>query len=499
MAGSSDLYVENGSSAHDSLTALPSWDEIQTRPRTALSSLQSPKKAHTRPRSKLRSADVVFEKPELEKDTERGIANDRSGASTPAADKDKPRHSRMMVWLVLIVVIVLALAVVLGAVLGTFVSPGGASNSPQPSVTEIPAGASPSPTPTSTPGGASPVPTFPPHLESIGASGWSVPGEAGYYVVWLVTQNTEGYLNRHTFNSSTGNWTRISNFAKAKQGTPLGVASLRSKYYDGEPNYKFPGVDYQTSVVYLNDNNYLLEWIFPDSGPVEGQPGPLTEQKYMAHEASKLAYYWPTLSYQGLSGEIRQAYYECHRKNECWHDRVLDTNEAKNGTQLAMSPMQNELTVAGLFYQEKDGGRVVIYREDNGNGTAELWSNDAFSSSVPRDSSLSAFSTVRIGLRDESKLNTYLLWQNDANNTVQMSWTDNEGEWTGPRSFQAFASADNNTAMACLTGLTFPKSHSHLPAGTELSRCYFQSGAAVREVSFDGAGWDVVGNVPVEF
>jgi hypothetical protein len=90
-------------------------------------------------------------------------------------------------------------------------------------------------------------------------------------------------------------------------------------------------------------------------------------------------------------------------------------------------------------------------------------------------------------------LNTYILWQ-DASAKLQMSWSEDDQGWRGPMSFPAFAGADNNTALTCLTGLTFPGFP--LAAGTELSRCYFQTGATVREVSFDGTNWDVVGNVP---
>jgi hypothetical protein len=116
---------------------------------------------------------------------------------------------------------------------------------------------------------------------------------------------------------------------------------------------------------------------------------------------------------------------------------------------------------------------------------------EAFSNLIPTDSSVTAFSTRRPG--DAQALNTYLLWQN-ASGTIQISWSDNDNGWRAPVTYQAFNGAANNTAIACLTGLTFPGFP--LAEGTELSRCYFQAGAAVREVSFDGTEWSVVGNVP---
>lgn len=108
----------------------------------------------------------------------------------------------------------------------------------------------------------------------------------------------------------------------------------------------------------------LKEWIFPDNGPKIGQPGPLTKQKYVAHDQTKLGAYWPYVVYQGLSGEIRAVHYACHKKNECWHESVLDTTEAKNGTQLIVPPLAYNSSLTGLFYQE-EGGRFLVYAQDD--------------------------------------------------------------------------------------------------------------------------------------
>lgn len=108
----------------------------------------------------------------------------------------------------------------------------------------------------------------------------------------------------------------------------------------------------------------MKEWIFPDNGPKIGQPGPLTKQKYVAHDQTKLGAYWPYVVYQGLSGEIRAVHYACHKKNECWHESVLDTMEAKNGTQLIVPPLAYNSSLTGLFYQE-EGGRFQVYAQDD--------------------------------------------------------------------------------------------------------------------------------------
>jgi hypothetical protein len=92
-------------------------------------------------------------------------------------------------------------------------------------------------------------------------------------------------------------------------------------------------------------------------------------------------------------------------------------------------------------------------------------------------------------------LDTYLLWQDDTG-IVQMSWSGGGGGWQGPVTHAAFTGANRNTALACLTDLAFPGFP--MEGGTELARCWFQAGDAVREVRLNGNGaeWEVVGNVP---
>lgn len=141
----------------------------------------------------------------------------------------------MFLCIVIFVAVLIGLAIVLGAVLGTFVRPGGSSSSktsPSPSVTEVPAGTTP--TPTQMGGGETPVPTSKGHIHALAVTGWDVPGAEGYSTSWLFSQDADGWLSRHTFNSSTGNWTRVSNFARAKEGTPLAAVVMDTSWYGGQ-------------------------------------------------------------------------------------------------------------------------------------------------------------------------------------------------------------------------------------------------------------------------
>jgi hypothetical protein len=119
-----------------------------------------------------------------------------------------------------------------------------------------------------------------------------------------------------------------------------------------------------TSFNLTDQLDYLNEWNFPDTGPEAGQSGPLVRQKYMAHQESSLAFYWPQLIYQGLSGELQGNRYECHQKDKCWHENVLTASAAKNGTAFAIVPLRNNLSSIGLFYEEENG-RFVNYKDEN--------------------------------------------------------------------------------------------------------------------------------------
>jgi hypothetical protein len=74
-----------------------------------------------------------------------------------------------------------------------------------------------------------------------------------------------------------------------------------------------------------------------------------------------------------MSGELREAQFKCHERNECWHDKVLPTTDAINGTKLAMVPTRDMSSEMDLFYQQ-EGAKVVAYKEKNGEGRP-VWEN----------------------------------------------------------------------------------------------------------------------------
>lgn len=241
------------SSRSSGITALPRWDSSlhSSRPKIPLPFPLKIHSGHGRQSSKHSQTPILENEAEKkEAGLQSGLASlgvkrtgsNRSVFKSPqntgpyGMDDRRQRHSRNLVWLVAAVVVVLSLAIILGAVLGTFVKPG--PSNPTPQVTEIPAGMVPTPTATNTQIAPSPTGTKVPRpenqLASVAVTGWRVPGAQGHNSIWLFWQNREGYLSRATYDSSTGNWTRVTNFVKAKEDTPIAAAAVNLSYYAGQ-------------------------------------------------------------------------------------------------------------------------------------------------------------------------------------------------------------------------------------------------------------------------
>lgn len=244
---------EEISSRSSGITALPRWDSARyaDRPRLPISFPIRVYSSHGRKSSKHSQAPILEDESNKKKTGLRGglasLGADRPGSNgsewkssqLPArngSETRRQRRSRKLIWLVAALIVLLALAIILGAVLGTSIKSGRSSPVTLPQVTEIPAGTLP--TPTTTQPTASPTETKTPRSEnqlaSIAVTGWRVPGSQGYNSIWLFWQNREGYLSRAAYNSSTGNWTRVTNFVKAKAGTPIAAATANFEYYAGQ-------------------------------------------------------------------------------------------------------------------------------------------------------------------------------------------------------------------------------------------------------------------------
>lgn len=227
------MSEDRSSNRTSDLTALPRWESFRTndRPRLHIPLPALPKRAHARKDSRT----PILDKDVRTSDLDNGegsksyhLERIESRAITPV-EKRKPRYSRTTLWLVAMLIVVLIVIIVLGAVLGKMAHRR--STVIAPTVTEIPADTTP--TPTTSFVATVPSQTIAPthRVPSVAVTGYNVPGSRGYNSVWLFWQDSQGYLSYAAYNSSTGNWTRVTNFAEARKDTPLAASVLNTDWY----------------------------------------------------------------------------------------------------------------------------------------------------------------------------------------------------------------------------------------------------------------------------
>ena len=108
---------------------------------------------------------------------------------------------------------------------------------------------------------------------------------------------------------------------------------------------------------------------------------------------------------------------------------------------------------------------------------------------------LGGFATGRSGTMNG--VNTYLLYQN-ADGVVRFLYEDDDSSgWKGPITDHVFDSADKQTSIACVTAAAMGKPSIALASTHDISRCFFQSNKAVRQVQYDGSKWKDLGFVPI--
>lgn len=169
-------------------------------------------------------------------------------------EEEKPKHSRFILLLCVAIATLIILAVILGAVLGTFMNTNRSSDDPSPVITEPTANPTPTNRDQTSP---TPMPRFTPLLSSLSVTGWSIGGPLGYFTIWLFYQDSDGQLSRSTFNSSTGNWTRIVKFATAKQNTPLAATAFNTEYYAED---KVRGIGAFPNFTHFANPNQVLQF-----------------------------------------------------------------------------------------------------------------------------------------------------------------------------------------------------------------------------------------------
>jgi hypothetical protein len=110
----------------------------------------------------------------------------------------------------------------------------------------------------------------------------------------------------------------------------------------------------ETHVFYLDEGSILREYVFEDNLPT-GFSGSLSAQNITPAHDTRLASYWPFVTYQNANNTFSEAHYNCTKDTQsCWKPSNLKIAGPGSSAPLAMAPMGRDVTGMWLFYQRED-------------------------------------------------------------------------------------------------------------------------------------------------
>ena len=113
--------------------------------------------------------------------------------------------------------------------------------------------------------------------------------------------------------------------------------------------------------LYLDYLNRINELNF-DSANLRGKSGTLSKRSITAASISRLAAYWPSLTYQNAAnGAIWEVRYNCSTGTaDCWNNKPLNIGGLDARFGLAEVPYGRNLSGIFLFYQ-RDDNQLINY------------------------------------------------------------------------------------------------------------------------------------------
>ncbi|KAF2681745.1 hypothetical protein K458DRAFT_391695 [Lentithecium fluviatile CBS 122367] len=256
---------------------------------------------------------------------------------------------------------------------------------------------------------------------SLAVTGWRYNHEKDFSMR-LFYQDDQGYLQILAIEStSKDSWTPGTKFVKAKQGTPLA-----------------------------------------DETGFSGSPS--AQNITPAHD-TRLASYWPSVTYQNADNTFSEVQYNCTNSAiNCWNSNNLKRAGPGPSATLAMGSSRRNLNGILLSYHHEGGELVNSSWSNNTN----MWSSKELSHSILRSHFASVFAIPRS--HDGDALNFHVLYQDSDVSDISWLWKQG-GPWGAQTMDQALKGAMRGTSIACLTQESWWKKT--LVADLEISRCYF--------------------------
>ncbi|CAJ2510600.1 Uu.00g062250.m01.CDS01 [Anthostomella pinea] len=369
------------------------------------------------------------------------------------------RRRRVSVWIAVVVFLIAALA---GGLAGGLSSRFGDSRS-ESSPAIAPAGNS------STPGLAGNIRSG----SRLSIAGWRA--SSNTFNTHLFYQDRDDIFRHMEYSSDVDSWQgpRMATTYDALAKSPMACTSIM---VDQPP---------QVELFYLNSSLLVTGENFRDGYTLpEGGYDSIDDNPVGTDDASRLATYWPYVVMQDTGGALRQITYG-------WWNSTIGIS-GSTGTGMAIVPQTASYespNTAGLIYRGTDGnlaGQWLGY-----NQAASKWDIDTVP--IPEDSAIGAFAVARPNDASNATI-IYVLYQDSSNSIQYMSY--DVGSWTKGSSDSALANADPATDITCLTEGVWPGVNMITDA-YDMSRCYFMYQGQLKQVLFNGTGWEDLGFVDI--
>ncbi|KAI1134317.1 hypothetical protein F5Y05DRAFT_238077 [Hypoxylon sp. FL0543] len=311
----------------------------------------------------------------------------------------------------------------------------------------------------------------------LAVTGWRADGG---FKIRIFYQDRNGTLRFSDYSSGEVNWSSSTKASASgvMAGTPLGAAAV---VQDTPPQYE---------LFWLNSSSMLSGQNFRDGfTPLGGTYDSIDEYPVAVNHNSRIAMYWPYAVTQD-NGGLRLVTYLAGAQGGPWSNQSLDISGAE-GTAMAIIPRTSTYALpytAGLVYRGHDGRLAGYSLQWTLSG---LQWDISTTSTIPEDTAMAAFAVAKENDPGNATL-VYVAYQNAENDIALLIYDD--VTWTSSPS--VLKGADPGTDIACLTEALWGGVNV-LSSQHDMSRCYFLSGGQIREVLYNGTGWEELGNIPL--
>lgn len=204
---------------------------------------------------------------------------------------------------------------------------------------------------------------------SLAVTGWRH-ADGAAFSIRLFYQDADGFIRMSNMEStSADSWTSGTKVAKAKRGTPLAAACTnQSTYTPGKTVSEYAifvvardtnvHQAMETHVFYLDETSQLREHVFRDDD-LTGFSGPLSAQNITPASDTRLAAYWPSVTYQNADLTFSEARFNCTRTStNCWDTTNLKIAGPGPSAAIGLIPMGTNHFGMWMFYQREDADLV---------------------------------------------------------------------------------------------------------------------------------------------